>query len=426
MPWQRLVCDVGLEVDPTTGHLAYRELVVTVMRQSGKTTLLLSLELDRCLAWGERQNVAYSAQTGVDARKKLIEDQVPILESSPLWGAVTRVRRAMGHEGLQFRGGSRIDVVASGESAGHGQTIDFAVADEAFKDIDHRREQAMLPAMATRPDAQFAVMSTKGTEKSLFLNNKIERGRAAAQADKGTGVAYFEWSIPTDQDVDDPDIWWQYMPALGWTIQPAAIEHARQTMSDGEFRRAFCNQQTFGEDRLIPDRIWQRVCSTDAKPNGPYTFGIDILPDRSSAAIVVASGGTVELIDHQPGVGWIVERCQQLAREWGGTFTVDKGGPAGSIDLDLIRADLKVKALSNMDVVAACANWYDAIADGTVTVRQHDAFDAATAGLAKRPVGDRWVWARSTSATDITPIMAASLALYVSADIAPAPFAVFT
>jgi len=36
MPWQQYVVDVALELDPETGQLAYREVVLTVPRQSGK------------------------------------------------------------------------------------------------------------------------------------------------------------------------------------------------------------------------------------------------------------------------------------------------------------------------------------------------------------------------------------------------------
>src|SRR5215207_2302173 len=42
MPWQQHVADVAMEVDPDTGRLVYRRIVLTVPRQSGKTTLLLA------------------------------------------------------------------------------------------------------------------------------------------------------------------------------------------------------------------------------------------------------------------------------------------------------------------------------------------------------------------------------------------------
>src|SRR5215217_7263151 len=70
MPWQRHVADVALELDPETGLLAYREVILTVPRQSGKTTLLLAVMTHRALGFGQRQRVLYTAQTRNDARKK--------------------------------------------------------------------------------------------------------------------------------------------------------------------------------------------------------------------------------------------------------------------------------------------------------------------------------------------------------------------
>jgi hypothetical protein len=51
MPWQRLVADVAMEVDPATGLLAYREVDLTTPRQSGKTTLELAVLVHRCRTW---------------------------------------------------------------------------------------------------------------------------------------------------------------------------------------------------------------------------------------------------------------------------------------------------------------------------------------------------------------------------------------
>ena len=79
----------------------------------------------------------------------------------------------------------------------------LAEIDEAFDDVDDRREQAMLPAMITRPEAQLLVVSTMGTDASTYLNRKVEAGRAAALEGRTSGIAYFEYSIPLDEDVDD-------------------------------------------------------------------------------------------------------------------------------------------------------------------------------------------------------------------------------
>jgi len=108
MPWQRTIADVGLELDPDTGLPAYREVVVTVPRQSGKTTLVLGWELQRALRWSTPQRCAYTAQSGSDARRKLINDQAPILLNSPMRAAVDRVFRGAANESIIFKNGSRI------------------------------------------------------------------------------------------------------------------------------------------------------------------------------------------------------------------------------------------------------------------------------------------------------------------------------
>ena len=53
MPWQQHVADVALEVDPATGLLAYREVVVTIPRQSGKSSLALAIMVHRAIGFGE-------------------------------------------------------------------------------------------------------------------------------------------------------------------------------------------------------------------------------------------------------------------------------------------------------------------------------------------------------------------------------------
>src|SRR5665213_3463691 len=92
MPWQELALDVALELLPD-GSLAYRQVIITVERQQGKTTLMLGVEVQRALLWARpRQRIYYSAQTGQDGRQKLIDDQAPILESSPLMAGVLQIR----------------------------------------------------------------------------------------------------------------------------------------------------------------------------------------------------------------------------------------------------------------------------------------------------------------------------------------------
>src|SRR5690606_22407181 len=189
MPWQRYVADVALEIDPDTGRLAYREVRLTVPRQSGKTTLLLALGTHRALGFGERQVITYGAQTRNDARKKWEDDYVVALETSPIAKLIT-VRKTNGNEAIIFRNRSRWGITSNTEKAGHGSTLDLAMLDEAFSQVDDRMEQAFKPAMITRSQPQFWVVSTAGTPDSVYLREKVDGGRKIVERDVRKGVAY--------------------------------------------------------------------------------------------------------------------------------------------------------------------------------------------------------------------------------------------
>jgi len=411
MPWQRLVADVGLELDPVTGRPVYREIVVTVPRQSGKTTLVLAWELQRALRWATPQKVAYTAQTGWDARRKLIEDQAPALMNSALRPAVERVFRGAGTEAIVFKNGSRIDVLASTEAAGHGRTIDLGVIDEAFADTDDRREQALLPAMATRSSAQILTVSTAGTEASVYLRRKVDTGRAAVLNGESSGIAYFEWSADEDADLDDVRVWQSCMPALGHTITERVVAHARQTMSEDDFRRSWLNQWTSSEQRVFPVAVWQKVCSSSVQPDGDLVFALDVNPERSAAAIAVCDqAGNVELVEHRPGVTWVVERTLELAEKWSAPVVLDGYGPAGSLFDALEAGGIKVEKLSSRQVAYACGSFFDAVSDERIRIRIHPALEDAVASARRRVTGDSWSWARSDTSTDISPLVAVTLA----------------
>jgi phage terminase large subunit-like protein len=129
MPWQRRVLDVALEVDEG-GRLIFGDVTLTVPRQWGKSYLLLALMLTRALLQ-RRQGIAYTAQTAVDARKKLLDDWSPMVRANPL-GSQATAHLAPGRESLTLSNGSQIQLVASTAKAGHGRVLDLCVLDEAF------------------------------------------------------------------------------------------------------------------------------------------------------------------------------------------------------------------------------------------------------------------------------------------------------
>lgn len=412
MPWQRQVVDTALEVDPDTGLLVYRNVVVTVPRQAGKTTLLLAVMVWRALHEpGAR--IVYTAQDGQAARKKWRDDQVPALDRSSLRGMYD-VRYSNGDESIRWRNGSLHEVISPTDRAGHGRQIDLAVVDEAFEFKDHRLDQGFSPAMITRPQPQMWIISTAGHADSTYLKSKVERGRDAARDGVTSGLAYFEWSAEQDADPSDPATWASCIPSLGHTVTADAIAAEQASMEPAEFERAYLNRWTQAAfASKIPNRSWE-ACAHDVSPStDDVVFAVDVAPDRGMASIVVCDGTVFELADRRPGTEWVVSRCIELADRYNPVaFVMDAAGPASTFVPDLEAAGLRVETTGPRQMAAACGRFYDAVVNRRVRHTDQVDMTTAVAGAATRKLGDAWAWSRSSSAVDISPLVAATLALW--------------
>jgi hypothetical protein len=425
-PWQQAAGDVVLEVDPVTGLLVYREVDLTVPRQSGKTLLLLCVMTLRCL-FRSRQRVLYTAQTRNDARKKWEDEHVALLQASPLRSRF-RVRLSNGAEAIRWANGSMHGITSSTEKAGHGDTLDLGVIDEAFAHEDSRLEQGLSPTMITRPDPQLWVVSTAGTKKSLYLRGKVDAGRAREQAGVRSSVAYFEWSAPDDADPADPATWYGCMPALGHTVTERAIRQELERMELREFRRAYLNQwqgDVPEEWLVIPKGVWTALADPASQIVGRMAFAADVTPDRSAGAIGVAGARSdamvhAEVVEHRPGVGWMHERILRLNERWHPcAWVIDAAGPAGTLMAPLEAAGVEVVAPSLREAAHAAQSFYDATGanpkvDDPAWLRHLDqpALAAALAGAQKRELGDVWLWARKGLSVDISPLVAVTLAAW--------------
>ncbi len=424
MPWQQYVADVILEVDPATGLLVYREYVITVPRQSGKTTLLLAKMVHRALAFGTRQRILYTAQTRGAARMKWEDEHVATLESSRYRKLFT-VRRQLGQEAIRWKNGSKHGITSNTEKAGHGETLDEGVIDEAFAQEDDRLEQAFKPAMITRPQPQQGVVSTAGTRKSLYLRGKVDAGRERCEAGAGDSVAYFEWSAPDDADPGDPRTWWACMPALGHTVSEAAIRADFESMKLPEFRRAYLNQwpdAVVDQWRVIAEDAWRALLEAGSEPAGRVAFAIHTSPDRSWTAIAAVGRRAdgllhLEVVDYRPGTRWVAERVADIVRRWDPcAVVVDAASPAGSLIADLEAEGVEVVKPTVQAVGHAYGQFIDAVtpAEGEPTLRYlpHSALDLAVAGALTRPIGDAKTWDARGAAVDLSLLIAATNALW--------------
>jgi hypothetical protein len=416
MPWQRQVLDVALEVDDD-GELVYREVVLVVPRQAGKTSILLGVQVHRALAFGRSQASFYTAQTRNHARSKFVDEHLPILESSEFGGLFTK-RLALGSEAVLWHNGSMHGIGAPTKDAGHGGSLDLAQIDEAFALTDDRLEQGLKPTMITRRSPQTWIVSAAGDDDSVYLKAKLEVGRERARLGQATGSAYFEWSADDDMPADDPATWWACHPALGFTITEKAIASDFESMPLAEFERAYLARWPGKRhSRVITTEEWAACLDPESKMTDPVTLAVDVSPDRSwstvSAAGARADGGFgVEVLRSEAGTAWVVPFVvAALAKNKGAVVALDGGSAAASLLPDFAVARVEPTVLGMRDVVRGTGFFYDSAVAGTLRHRGQVALDTAVAGAKKRLLGDAWAWGR-TAGVDITPLVSATLALW--------------
>jgi hypothetical protein len=300
---------------------------------------------------------------------------------------------------------------------------DLVILDEAWKhDAVRGAElmQAIGPTQATRPGAQVVVVSTAGTADSTWLRPLVDRGRGGDPA-----VTYLEWGIGDDVDPMDLDAVAAAHPAIGRTIDRQFLVDQAGIMAatPGEFARAYGNRWTTTLEQLIPAVSWAAIRHRDGTPADGVApvLGADVAVDRSAAAVVACwpdteGTPTLEVVTYGPGTDWVAPRLLELHTAHGSPVVLDGGtGPASTV-VDQLRHREQlpdwVRAVTPREYTTACAQLLDAITDRTIAHRGDPALDAAVGAAARRTVGEGWAWSRRLPTTDVSPLVAGTLALY--------------
>ena len=121
----------------------------------------------------------------------------------------------------------------------------------------------------------------------------------------------------------------------------------------------------------------------------------------------------MELVDRRRGTRWLPGRLAELcARHDVSEVVIDASGPIGGVIPDLEAAGVRLRMLSGGESLSACGQLVECVKDGRVRPRASDALVAAVAGARRRKSGDRWRWSRVSSEVDISPLVAATWAVY--------------
>ena len=418
-PWQEwLVVHAGELLED--GRPRFRQVLVLVARQSGKTHALKVLSLFWLYVEGWPLVVGMS--TNLDYARESWEKSVEAAETVEALAALTPrngVRRANGEQCLTTSDRCRYKIAASNRKGGRSLSIDRLVLDELREHHDWSAWNAAVPAMNARPHAQVFAITNQGDDRSVVLDAL----RSAALEFIATGdgdprLGLFEWSAPDGCDVDDVEGLAQANPNAGrrtdWDtlLGPARRAKAAGGEEEAGFRTEVLCQRVRSLDAAVDPARWT-ACLDPGDLSGVrarVALAVDVSPDGLHATLAAAARlddgrVRVEVLAAWSGAGctqalradlpsWL-ERVRPQALGW------LPGGPAASLAADLRdrkRAGwpppgIRVEEVTT-EVASVCMGFAEQVTARQVAQPGDPLLDAQMGGTSKLRTGDRWVFSR--------------------------------
>lgn len=177
MPWQRYVADVGCEIDPSTGRPAYREVRVTIPRQSGKA----------------------------------LDVATPILTYNRGWTTMGGLRRgdAVFHPDGFPVAVTFVSDVMEGHDCFRVTTVDgrsvVADADHLWQVTDKRLERSRGTRRVRKTWFEQRVVTTRD-----MINGGLSRYASGGRTSRTDGKSYvtneYRWVLPQQEPLKSPDV----------------------------------------------------------------------------------------------------------------------------------------------------------------------------------------------------------------------------
>jgi phage terminase large subunit-like protein len=322
------------------------------------------------------------------------------------------VRASHGEEGIELKDGSRLNFVARSRTSGRGFSGDKLILDEA-QEIDPEDIASSLPMLAARPNPQIIYAGTVNDSA-----DHLRKVRDRAEVGDETRLAVTEFGSDAESDINDEAVWAAANPSYATRLDPEFVAMERKSMSDEAFR-----QERLGiwppkasEVTVFPAGAWEACINLDSALNGLVVLAADAPPDRSEAYVTAAGLSDdsfhVEVIEAKRGLGWVSDFLIEKATRYNALVVIDGRSALGTIVPKLEQAGVKVYLMNAADVAKACGSFYDMVVEERLAHLDDPILNLAVFGASQRALGDAWAWDRKHALVAISPLIAATNALY--------------
>jgi phage terminase large subunit-like protein len=434
--WQKWLLRHILERYPADhptypGRLRYRQVVISVGRQNGKSLLAAILGLYGLLMHETGPQVISLASSTdqaniVYSRVNYVINQNPFLRK--------RFKRATETRGIVTAdNGGRYDVKAAKEAALQGIPMSLCLFDELHLAKSGMWGAAIL-GTSQRKDGIVIGITTAGDQSSETLINLYKSGTAAANgANDLERFGFFLWTAPDNAPIDDPVAIMAANPSVAaGRIPVEQVISDLKTIPEHEARRYRLNQFISGTAvSWLPGNLFKAATGRGATNMQAGVFAVDISKNWEHATIAFANDNG-DLQETELVSSLVAPTEQQLFNEI--TSLYGKFSPR-AIALDdrqlpnlakrLKSVGIPVWQLWTKEMSAACSAVFAMFSTGTVRHNNDPLLVAQMPNGVSKYTGETWLISRKESHGEIDALMATVMALYVSSRAQHATVGVF-
>lgn len=432
--WQKAVLTEILGVNEL-GRWVHFEIGLNVARQNGKGAVLEARELAALFLTGEKLAVhtAHEFATSQEHFRRVEE----LIQNTPELHKQVKdrsgYRHSHGDESINLKNGNRLVFKTRTKSGLRGFAgVDFLSLDEAMI-LNEASHGAMMPTLraSQAPRGPQLMYSGSAVDQEIHDHGVVwtrVRERGLAQ-DPEDSLAYFEYSVDAEHPDDvsdemaiDRENWKRANPALGIRITEEHMEREYRSMAARTFAVELLGvgdwpATDISSDLLITPEQWADVEDPTSVLMDPVCIAFDISPERHASILAAGRNDQgkfgIEVIHSRSGTGWVAERMEHLYRNHEVAEVVCDGfGPSAAIARLIDDAGITVRRMDSGDYGKACGFFVDAVGEKTLRHIGQQELDHAIRGAKARPLVDRWAWSRTKSTVNISPLVAATLALY--------------
>lgn len=439
--WQEWLIDRVLERYPAdhpdperAGRLRYRQVVISIPRQNGKSVLGAIFALYGLLMHEPGPIVIGVASTAEQAR--IVYNRVLfVIQSNP--DLARRFSKMTETRGIKTKDGAgEYHIKASKGDVLQGIPVSLPIVDELH--ITRPAVwQSLVKGTTTKKNGLVVGITTAGDDDSALLKYLYELGRRSADLDPSQErFGFFCWEAPEsivpDDDADLAEAILVANPAIyeGRIEIGAAVSDARSTPDQDVIRYTF-NRFVASQSVFMPSERWIRGYRDAPFPDQDrVAFTVDRTPDWGYATITA----TIRIGDEihtevvasivRPTLERLADLCSTLAI-WNPNVYVVDGYSLRDLGSELKRRGLPVHIATQGDMITASSLLYSMVIRGMLKHSGDELLARQIPHTIRKNVGEGFRISRKDSGIEIDAVIATALGVFAAETIPDMPVQIF-